>query len=390
MIVEPVTRIEGNAKIEVKDGRVYFKVLEFRGFEKFLEGRSFEYVPVITTRVCGICPVSHAVASAKAVEDAFNVQISERVEDLRRMLLLAQTVQSHALHFFFMALPDYYEGKNFTSVPKEFVKLGVELRRVANEIVSRIAVRPIHPEVVVGGVARDLDRDYTNELKELLKRLVDSVENFEFLKDCEVLNETTYLSLTRKGVIDFYGDRLRYFDGDFSEFDPRDYGDYIKEEVEKFSFSKFPYLKGRVCRVGPLARLNLNEVDTDLAKDFAKEFERVRHETLLYNYARIVEIVYCLEKIIEISSNLRSGEIRQRVEPKAGIGVGVVEAPRGTLIHHYEFDEKGLVKKANLITPTTINNPAINVDLNATYKKGDENLEMVVRAYDPCLSCATH
>lgn len=390
MIIEPVTRIEGNARIEIKDDRVFFKVLEFRGFEKFLEGRSFEYVPMITARVCGICPVSHAVASARAIENAFGIDVSERVEDLRRILLLAQTMQSHALHLFFLALPDYYNSDSFIGLPRDLIKMGVELRRIANEIVSRIAVRPVHPEVIVGGVARDLDKDYTNELKSLLKTLEENVDKFEILKDGETLSETSYLSLNTNGTIDFYGNSLRGYDGENFDFKFESYPEYLEERVEKFSFTKFPYLKGKVCRVGPLARLNLTKIDTDIAKDLSAIFDKVRHETLLYNYARFVELIYSIEKLIELMGNVRNGEIRQEVKPRAGEGVGVVEAPRGTLIHHYKFDEKGLLIKANLIIPTTINNPAINQDLTATYKKGKNNFELVVRAYDPCLSCSTH
>jgi len=388
MIIEPVTRIEGNAVIEVKDGKVYFKVIEFRGFEKFLEGRSFEYVPAITARICGICPVAHAVASARAVESAFGIDISERVEDLRRILLLAQTIQSHTLHLIFLTLPDYYNVDCFAKLPKDVVKIGVELRRIANEIVSRIAVRPIHPELVVGGVARDFDMKL-DKLKSLLNDLKSKIDEFEFLRNGEVLNETTYLSLSTDGKIDFYGKTLRGFDGGIFEFKPEDYQRYLDERVESFSFTKFPHLNGKVCRVGPLARLNLTVLDTDFARDLSEPFKNVRHETLLYNYARLVEIVYCIEKILEIAENLRGGSIRMEVKPKAGVGVGVVEAPRGTLIHHYEFNERGLLVRSNLIVPTTINNPAINLDLNATYNKGGE-LEMIVRAYDPCLSCSTH
>jgi F420-non-reducing hydrogenase large subunit len=392
MVIEPVTRIEGNAKIEVKDGKVYFKVLEFRGFEKFLEGRSFEYLPVITARICGICPVAHAVASARAVERAFGVDVSERVEDLRRLLLLAQTVQSHALHLFFLALPDYFNATNFLGLPKDLVEIGIKLRKIANSIVERIAVRAVHPEVVVGGVARDIDKadKYVAELKSALKDVEGVVDRLSIFKEGEVISETAYLALNTNGYIDFYGERLKGFAGESFEFDSDEYSNYIEERVESFSFTKFPYLKGKVCRVGPLARLNLTKLDTDLAKSLAEDFREIRHETLLYNYARFVELIYCIEKAITILENLRNGEIRTVVKPKAGSGVGVVEAPRGTLIHHYEFNEKGLLVKANLIVPTTINNTAINQDLNEIYKKGKDYFEKVVRAYDPCLSCSTH
>ena len=397
MIVEPVTRIEGNAKIEVKDDRVFFRVLEFRGFEKILEGRSFEYIPTITARICGICPVAHAVASARAIENAFGVEVSERVEDLRRLLLLAQTVQSHALHFFFLALPDYFNTKSFFEIPRDFVNLGIELRKVANTLVEKIAVRAVHPELVVGGVARDLNNPekLITDFKDVLSKLLDRFnEIVDILKpeNCEVISETGYLALTRGGLCDYYGDRLKAFAGDVFEFEPNSYDKCIEESVEPYTYAKFPKLKGEVFRVGALARLNLTKLDTDMAKGYAELFKTTRHETELYNYARLVEIVYCLEKSIQILENMRRGGIRRSVEPKAGRGIGVVEAPRGTLIHDYEFNEKGLIVKANIIVPTTMNNPAIELDLNTEYKKSKDlnKLERIVRMYDPCLSCSTH
>ena len=390
MVIEPVTRIEGNARIEIKDGRVFFRVLEFRGFEMFLIGRSFEYIPSITARICGICPVAHAVASARAVENAFDHEVSERVEDLRRILLLAQTVQSHALHFFFLALPDYFNVKSFYEIPKDILRLGLELRKIANRIVERIAIRPVHPEVVVGGVARDLNVKVLSDLKSVLNEVLEMSEKIvEILKPegFEVINETAYLSLAE----DYYGDSLKAYTDRMFEFDPKDYREHIVENVKSYSYAKFPLLDGMVFRVGPLARLNLTRVDTDFAKEMWS-FKDIRHETELYNYARFVEIVYCLEKSISIIENLRSGEIRSEVKPKAGRGVGVVEAPRGTLIHDYEFNDKGLIVKTNIIVPTTMNNPSIERDLNTTYKLSDDvtKLERIVRTYDPCLSCSTH
>ena len=397
MVIEPVTRIEGNAKIEIKDDKVFFRVLEFRGFEKFLEGRSFEYIPAITARICGICPVAHAVASARAIENAFDIEVSERVEDLRRILLLAQTIQSHALHFFFLTLPDYFKAKNFFEIPRNLVSLGIELRKVANSLVEKIAVRAVHPELVVGGVARDLRNPEKSiaDLKNVLSRLLEKFNDIEEIlkpNECKVINETGYLALTKDGLCDYYGNKLKAFASDTFEFEPNRYREFIEEYVESYTYTKFPRLKGEVFRVGALARLNLTELDTDLAKGYSKHFKTIRHETELYNYARLVEIVYCLEKSIEILENLRGGEIRCHVKPKGGRGVGVVEAPRGTLIHDYEFNERGLIMKVNIITPTTMNNPAIDIDLNTIYKslRDPTRLEKIVRMYDPCLSCSTH
>ena len=270
------------------------------------------------------------------------------------------------------------------------MEIGIKLRKIANNIVEKIAVRAVHPEVVVGGVARDIDRadKILSDLKSVLKDVEGIIDKLSVLKEGEVISESAYLSLNTNGYIDFYGESLRGFDGEVFEFKFDEYPNYIEEKVESFSFTKFPYLRGKVCRVGPLARLNLTKLDTDLARSLS--FKEIRHETLLYNYARFVEIIYCIEKSIQILENMRSGEIRTAVKPKAGSGVGVVEAPRGTLIHHYEFNDRGLLVKANLIVPTTINNTAINHDLNEMYKRGKEDFEMIVRAYDPCLSCSTH
>ena len=238
----------------------------------------------------------------------------------------------------------------------------------------------------------DIDRidKHSDELKSVLRELESLTDRLSMLKEGEVISETAYLASNTKGYIDFYGERLKGFDGEAFEFDFDEYSKYLNEKVESFSFAKFPYLKGKVCRVGPLARLNLTKLDTDLAKSLAEEFKGIRHETLLYNYARFVELIYCVEKSVIILENLRAGGIRTAVKPKASIGIGVVEAPRGTLIHHYEFDDNGLLTKANLIVPTTINNTAINQDLNEIYKKGRKDFEKIVRAYDPCLSCSTH
>ncbi len=408
MVIDPVTRIEGNAVIEVKDNKVLFKVVEFRGFEKFLEGRTFEVLPRLTARICGICPVAHSIASVKAIEDAMKISVPERAEMLRRLLLLAQTIQSHALHIFFLSLPDYYpiENKNIVGlakIKKELVKLGIFLRKIAQNIVEELAVRAIHPEIILGGVTRNLCNEKANKFLENLKKALKIVDDIRSeIKDAFQAKEITqtiqtiYLSLKYNEIIDFYSGQLVAINKEGKEiykFCESEYEKYIEEKVETFSYAKFPYIKGELYRVGPLARLNIGKLDTDIAREEQKEiFSNIRHETLLYNYARFIELIYSIEKAIDIIENVKPGKIRYKIEIKSGgEGVGVVEAPRGTLIHHYILNDRGLLKKANIIAPTTQNNPAINADLNVIYKKyNTEMLETFVRAYDPCISCSTH
>ncbi len=408
MVIDPVTRIEGNAVIEVKDDKVLFKVVEFRGFEKFLEGRTFEVLPRLTARICGICPVAHSIASVKAIEDAMKISVPERAEMLRRLLLLAQTIQSHALHIFFLSLPDYYltENKNIVGlakIKKELVKSGIFLRKIAQNIVEELAVRAIHPEIIPGGVTRDLRDEKASKFLENLKKALRIVDDMRSeIKDAFQVKETTqtirtiYLSLKYNETIDFYSGQLVAINQEGKEiykFCESEYERYIEEKVETFSYAKFPYIKGKLYRVGPLARLNIGKLDTDIAREEQKEiFSNIRHETLLYNYARFIELIYSIEKAIDIIENVKPGKIRYKIEIKSGgEGVGVVEAPRGTLIHHYILNDRGLLKKANIIAPTTQNNPAINADLNVIYKKyNTEMLETFVRAYDPCISCSTH
>jgi coenzyme F420-reducing hydrogenase alpha subunit len=344
------------------------------------------------------------MASVKAIEDAMSIDVPERAEMLRRLLLLAQTIQSHALHIFFLALPDFYpvDDKSvlgLAKVKEEFAKSGVFLRKIAQNIVEELAVRAIHPEIIPGGVARDLSDEkatkFLEDLKKALKIVDDMRSEIKEVFRGEETIQTAYLSLASDGIVDFYSGQLVAIDekgNEIARFSGSEYEKYIEEKVEAFSYTKFPYLNGRLYRVGPLARLNVGKLDTDIAYEEQKEiFGNIRHETLLSNYARFVELVYSIEKAIEIIENIKPGKIRAEVEIKGGEGVGVVEAPRGTLIHHYVLNDKGLLEKANLIVPTTQNNPAINADLNEVYQKyGAEVLETFVRAYDPCLSCSTH
>jgi coenzyme F420-reducing hydrogenase alpha subunit len=405
MIIEPVTRIEGNAGIEIRDGKVLFKVVELRGFEKFLEGRPFEELPRLTARICGICPVSHTMASVKAIESAFSIEVPERAEMLRRLLVHAQAIQSHTLHLFFLALPDYYpiEDKNVLGLYKangDLVRSAVFLRELSQNMVETMAVRAVHPEVIPGGVTRDLDDEKAHKFLSELKKALNIADELgtevsDLFKEGKTNIETCYLSLSNNGNVDFYDGEIVSVDENGNElirFLPLDYSKYIQEKVEPFSYLKFPYLEGKMYRVGPLARLNVAKVDTDIASELQKGvFGNIRHETTLYNYARFIELVYSIEKAIEILENLKAGRIREEVKIRAGEGVGVVEAPRGALFHHYKFNDKGLLEWTNLVVATVQNNPAINAELNEVYTKdGADGLETIVRAYDPCLSCASH
>jgi F420-non-reducing hydrogenase large subunit len=405
MIIEPVTRIEGNAGIEVKDGKVLFKVVELRGFEKFLEGRGFEELPRLTARICGICPVSHTMASVKAIESAFGVEIPERAEMLRRILIFAQAIQSHTLHLFFLAIPDYMnvDERNVLGLAKvnpDLVKNAVFLREVSQNLVEAIAVRAVHPETVPGGVPKDLDDEKVKKFIMDLKKgltIVEEISNEikDIFKEPKQNISTAYLSLTSNGNIDFYGGEIKGIDEngeEIAKFNGTDYNKYIEERIEPYSYLKFPYLNGKMYRVGPLARVNIAKADTDFAGELQKEvFSEIRHETTLYNYARFVELVYSIEKAIELLENLKPGVVRTEFNISSGEGVGVVEAPRGTLFHHYKFNDRGLLEWANLIVATVQNNPAVNAELNEVYnKEGADALEPIVRAYDPCLSCASH
>lgn len=440
--ISPLTRLEGHGKVtlqldargELTDAR--FHVLEFRGFEKFCEGRMLWDMPVITPRICGICPVSHHLASAKAADDLLGLEIPPAARKLRELMHLGQFIHSHALHFFFLAAPDFVLGPDAPPGKRSVIGIyekdpelagkAIALRKIGQTLIDKVGGRPIHPVTAIpGGMSKPLSHEDRFLLARDLRRAVELstlavdtayalLERYRDELPSLGSFETKHLGLTRDGDLEFYDGALvlKGTDGGIvAKFGGRDYLDVIGEHVECDSWLKFPYYKKEgwpqgAYRVGPLARLNVAErIGTPAAgKRFAdfKSTGAVVQENLYYHVARTIELLHAAEKARELldDDDIVSREIRVRVERKAGEGVGVLEAPRGTLIHHYATDEDGRITRVNLIVATAHNNRAIDLSVKAVareYIRGGKlqegllnRVEMAVRCYDPCLSCATH
>jgi NAD-reducing hydrogenase large subunit len=443
--IDPVTRLEGHGKITIQlDGQgqvedAHFHVTQVRGFERFSAGRPFYEMPSLMARICGICPVSHLIASAKACEAIMSVRIPHTAAQLRRMLNLAQMVQSHALSFFYLASPDLLLGME--SDPKarhvfgvvaakpELGRAGVALRRFGQHIIELLGNKRIHPGwVVPGGVTEPLaaaKRDeilamlpeaYANALLALAayKQIADT-----FKPEIEVFANfpSNYMSLINEDEsIEFTDGALRMIDPKGAILDDgitaSKFSEVIGEAVEPYTFTKFAYYKPLgypegSYRVGPLARLNIvKSMGTPLAEKELAEFKQLAagpvESAFHYHHARLVEILYGIEKIEQILSDPLI--LDKHVRASAGVnrldGAGQAEAPRGTLYHHYKVDENGLVTWANLVIATGQNNNAMNKGVlqaakhyikDGKFTEGILNrVEAVVRTFDPCLSCSTH
>jgi NAD-reducing hydrogenase large subunit len=445
IVIDPVTRIEGHAKItlhldsagEVEAAR--FHVTEFRGFEKFCEGRPFREMPAITARICGICPVSHILASAKAGDALLAVEIPESAVLLRRLMNLGQIIQSHALSFFHLSSPDLLLGHDSDPARRNILGLvadhpevargGIRLRQIGQEMIETLGGRRIHPSwAVPGGVDEPLTEDKRERLRsalpEGLKTIRHTLDWFKRGMDSHQEEARTFGNfpslflglVTPDGGLEHYDGRLRIVDATggivADQLDPARYRDYLGEAVEPWSYLKFPYYKplgypAGMYRVGPLARLNIAshcgtpEADRELA-----EFRQLGRGAVLssfhYHYARLIEILFALERAAQIlddpsvvSPNVMAHARRNRFE-----GVGVSEAPRGTLFHHYKVREGGLLTWVNLLIATGQNNLAMNQAVlqiarhyvqAARLTEGMLNrVEAGIRAFDPCLSCSTH
>jgi NAD-reducing hydrogenase large subunit len=445
IVIDPVTRIEGHAKIDIylnDDGKVadtQFHVTQVRGFEKFTEGRPFYEMPSITARICGICPVSHLLASAKACDAIMAVAVPETGIKLRELIHCAQMVQSHALSFFHLSAPDLLLG--FDSDPAhrnifgiieqdpETAKAGVALRKFGQELIEGLAKERVHPSwIVPGGVNAPLApeiRDRTlaglpgaftiarNTLafyKGVMERFQEEIDNFG--------TEPTMYA----GMVDANGG-LQWYDGALTFKNPdgsvvtggmraRDYATFIGEATMRNSYLKAPYYKPvgypkGIYRVGPMARLNVAEsmgtpeADAELV-EFRQRTGGVAHSSFHFHYARLIEALHGLEKIERLLADpaILDKHVRSRASVNALEGVGMIEAPRGVLIHHYKVDDSGAMKWANLIVATGHNNLAINKSVAQVAKHFIDGTQMregmlnrvsaVVRAYDPCLSCSTH
>lgn len=441
--IKPITRIEGNAHISLflEDGKVndaHFQVTELKGFEKFLEGRMVQEMPRYTTRLCGICPVSHHLAAAKATDALFEAPVPPAANLLRELMGVGQLLQSHALHFFFLAAPDFVVGPDappearnlFGLIRKDkgLVKNALKMRTVGQTIIEKTGGKAVHPvSAIPGGMSHPLsqeDRDLllkmTQDIMPAIRKTLEVgrtlIAKFEDIVGLDRNLQTHYLSLVQpSGALNLYDGVLRFMRADGmvdADFKGNQYDNFIAERTTDHSYIKLPYYSplgwpNGIYRVGPLARLNVaDRIETEYAGEALKEFKSVfgspAHQTFLYNVARLVEMVYANERAAEIlqDSQVTSTHVNDPIEPKAGHGIGVVEAPRGTLIHSYKADHGGKVVRANFIVATTHNNPGINLSVkevansclstNMAEQAMLDRVEMVVRAYDPCLTCAAH
>ena len=444
--IDPISRVEGHGKVtllldenhHIRQARLH--IVEFRGFEKFIQGRPYWELPIVVQRLCGICPVSHHLAAAKAIDQLVGVrELPPTAEKIRRLLHLGQTLQSHAVHFFHLASPDFLfdfddpvAHRNIIGVMAdhpEVARQGVLLRKYGQEVIRVVAGKRVHGVATVpGGVNKALtvaERDYL--LTDLEQMIEWGQEVIKLMRQAFEKNpgyftrfatiRSNFLSLIRPdGALDLYhgGLRAKNRRGGFV-FDHLDYQRYfqvIHEQVKPWSYMKFPFISSLGpdngwYRVGPLARINnCDFIPTPLAEIERQQFMALGRgqpiqATLAYHWARMIELLYSAEAIKELlhDPDLLGGELAVRGE-MAQEGIGVVEAPRGTLFHHYRINEDGLVEKANLIVSTTNNNQAMNESIRQVaehYLDGKEltepllnQIEVAVRAYDPCLSCATH
>ena len=445
IIIDPVTRIEGHSKITLQlneQGRVedaHFHVTQFRGFEKFCEGRPFAEMPSLMARICGICPVSHLIASAKACDALLAVKIPPTADKLRRIFGLAQVVQSHALSLFYLSSPDLLLGmdtdpakNNLFGVLEKNPSLardGIKLRQFGQQIIERLGGKRIHPAwVVPGGVSEPLtEEDRDAILATIPDALAIAERTMEWLKS---INErfreeistfgnfpTLFMGIVKPdGGLTFYDGKIRIGDAAGNliakDLDPTQYAEYVGEKVEPWSYLKSTYYKPRgfldgMYRVGPLARLNVaDRCGTPRADQELAEFHELQRTAVLssfhYHHARLIEILYCVERMGQFlrDPEILSKHVRAIARPNALEGVGACEAPRGTLFHHYKIDEQGLIRWANLVIATGHNALAMNrsvLQVAKHFVQGDRltpgalnRVEAVIRAYDPCLSCSTH
>ena len=446
IVIDPVTRVEGHGKVtirlneagEVEQAR--FHIVEFRGFERFIRGQMYWDAPVIVQRLCGICPVSHHLTAAKAMDQIVGAdKLTPTADKLRRLMHYGQLLQSNALHIFHLASPDLLFGfdappeqRNIVAVLNRFPKIGkwaIFIRKYGQEVIKATSGRKIHPtSAIPGGVNQNLPVEMRDELRKDIDQITRwCCEALELHKDfvrshaalCQEFAtlQSNYLSLVgADGGMDLYDGQLRAITPDgrtiFEGVSPAKYLDYLIEEVRSWSYMKFPHIRslGREngwYRVGPLAQINCCQfIDTPLAETARREFMsethgKPVHSTLAYHWARLICLIHSAEKIHELlfDDDLQGTDLLVRGERRPE-GIACIEAPRGTLFHHYVVDKDDQITSANLIVSTTSNNEAMNrsvAQVAARYLSGREitegllnHVEVAIRAYDPCLSCATH
>ncbi len=445
IVIDPVTRIEGHAKISIfldDAGNVsdaIFHVVEFRGFEKFCEGRPYGEMPGITPRICGICPVSHLLASAKAGDAIMAVNIPPAADKLRRLMNLGQFVQSHALSFFHLSAPDFLMGWDTPPAQRnvfgliasnaDLARAGIRLRQFGQEIIEVLGGKKIHPAwAVPGGVRSPLTEEARRWIKAWLPEVFTTTSaGLDLFKktlethqrEIQIFGDfpSLFMGLVAPdGTWEHHGGKLRFTDGCGNivadQLDPQKYRDYIGESVQNSSYLKSPFylplgLQNGMYRVGPLARLNvckhMGVPKADAELEHFRGFGRgAVTSSFLYHYARLIEILAALEYIERYldDADLFSANVRAEAGINSLRGVGVSEAPRGTLFHDYTVDANGLLQKVNLIVATGQNNLAMNrtvAQIAKHYVHGRDipepmlnRIEHGIRCYDPCLSCSTH
>ena len=456
VIIDPITRLEGHGKISIfldETGEVenaYMQIPELRGFERFCIGRKAEDMPLLTSRICGVCPVAHHMTGTKALDAAFNVEPPSVAKKLRELMYCGYFIYDHTLHFYYLGGPDFIVGPDAPPEKRNIIgvieKAGLDVgkevimhRAYGQRITELIGGKATHPVCgLPGGISKPLSEENRQEIEKMAASSVEFAKFSLKLFHDIVLGNSKYVDLIKSDAytlktyymglvdddnkVDFYDGKVRVVDpsgNEFLKFEPKDYLNHIAEHVEEWTYVKFPYLKkvgwkgfvdgpdNGVYRVGPLGRLNASDgMATPLAQE---EYEvmyktlggKPAHSTLAFHWARLIELLYAAERAVELVKDpeITSTEVRNKPgEP--GEGVGIVEAARGTLIHHYVLDNDALIKDVNLIVATTNNCPAINMSIRDAAKGlihgGNVNqgllnmVEMAFRAYDPCLACATH
>jgi len=455
--IDPITRLEGHGKIEIflndlgDVERAILQVPELRGFEQFAVGRPVEEMPRITPRICGVCPTAHHMAATKAVDAVFHVEPTPTARKLRELIYNAFFMEDHTLHFFFLGGPDFVVGPQAPAAERNILgvigKVGLEIggrviriREDCREIMNYLCGKAIHPVCgLPGGVAKGLDEEHRLKFLETAKAAVEFAEFALQIFDDVVLKNKAYVDVVvgdaykiktyymglvnARNQVEFYDGDIRVVDPDGKEyvkFKPADYLKHIAEHVEPWTYVKFPFLKNvgwkgfvegkdsGVYRVAPLARLNVaNGMQTPRAQ---KHYERMYatlggkpvHNTLAFHWARLIEALQAAEKMVELldDKDITGADIRRLPTQSPTEGVGIVEAPRGLLIHHYKTDAQGIMTDANLIVATIGNAAAINMSIEKaakTFIKGGQisegllnMVEIAFRAYDPCHGCGTH
>ena len=455
--IDPITRLEGHGKIEIflNEGgeveRAYFQVPELRGFEKFCEGRPAEEMPQITPRICGVCPTAHHMASTKALDDLFKVEPPSPAKKIRELMYNAFYAEDHPLHFFVLGGPDFVVGPQAPAAERNILgviaKVGleagkkvIEIRKRLRKVLETIGGKPVHPVCgLPGGISKSVTEEERKEFVETPEKAVEFSRWALEVFDSIVLQNKEYVELITgdiykhrtyyMGLVDG-NNRVNFYDGDirvvdptgneFAKFKAQDYLAHIREHVEPWSYVKFCYLRNvgwsgfvdgeqsGIYRVAPLARLNVADgMATPLAQEpYDKMYKELGgkpvHNTLAMHWARLIEGLYASERMLELARDpeITSPEVRNIPTQTPKEGIGVVEAPRGTLFHHYKTDERGLITEANLIVATQNNSAAICMSVEKAAKslihKGEvpdgilNMIEMAFRAYDPCHGCATH